>query len=189
MYLLVGLGNPGSRYAQTRHNAGFLVLEEFARGAGAGFTRREHGARTLRLRLDGEEVILAKPQTYMNASGAAVAPLVRQYRVPLERLVVVADDLDLPLGVLRLRPGGGSGGHHGLDSIIAALGTNAFPRLRLGVGRPDGDAIDHVLGRFTADEEPLFREAVARGAEALRVCVRDGLETAMNRFNRAPAKA
>ncbi|MGE5551981.1 MAG: aminoacyl-tRNA hydrolase [Bacteroidota bacterium] len=189
MFLLVGLGNPGARYAQTRHNAGFLVLQELARDEGVRFTRLEHGARVARVRMDDREVMLAKPQTYMNASGKAVAGLVGYYRVPLTNLVVVADDLDLPLGALRLRRSGGSGGHHGLDSIIAALGTKDFARLRLGLGRPPDDAVDFVLGTPNAADNRKFMASVKRAAEALRVFVREGPEAAMNEFNRTPAEA
>ncbi len=183
MFLLVGLGNPGARYAQTRHNAGFLVVEELARGAGRRFVQSECQARVARVRLEDREVLLAKPQTYMNASGEAVACLVRRNRISLDNLLVIADDLDLPLGIIRLRRRGGSGGHHGLDSIIAALGTEEFARLRVGVGRPAGDAVEHVLGRFRAAERELFRAALERAAEAARVSLRDGLAAAMNRFN------
>ncbi|MGE5529992.1 MAG: aminoacyl-tRNA hydrolase [Patescibacteria group bacterium] len=183
-FLLVGLGNPGERYSQTRHNAGFLVLDALARRAGVRFSRRAADARSATVRLEGRHVVLAKPQTYMNASGTAVAGLVRRHAIPLERLLIVSDDMDLPLGALRLRRGGGSGGHHGLDSIIAALGTKDFARLRLGVGRPAGGAVDHVLGRFSPDERERFQQAVARATEAVLLFLRDGLEAAMNTYNR-----
>lgn len=186
MVLLVGLGNPGTRYAQTRHNAGFLVVEALAGEGGRRFSRSECQARVARIRLEGREVLLAKPQTFMNASGETVACLVRQNRLALQDLMVIADDLDLPLGTIRLKRNGGSGGHHGLDSIIAVLGSKEFARLRVGVGRPSGDAVEHVLGRFAAGEREVFQAALGRAAEAVRVSLREGFAAAMNQFNRAP---
>ncbi len=188
MFLLVGLGNPGTRYAQTRHNAGFLVVEALAGEAGRRFTQSDCQARVARVRLEGREILLAKPQTYMNASGEAVGCLLRQNRLDLQDLLVIADDLDLPLGTIRLKRNGGSGGHHGLDSIIAALGTKEFARLRVGVGRPAGDAVEHVLGRFATGEREIFQAALGRAAEAARVTVREGFAAAMNQFNRAPGE-
>ena len=184
MFLLVGLGNPGDKYAHTRHNAGFLVLDALAQAMRARFSRSPCRALVAQARLEGREVLLAKPRTYMNASGMAVAALMRRYGIQRDRLLVIADDLDLPLGVLRLRRGGGSGGHHGLDSIIAALGGKEFARLRLGLGRPDGEAMDYVLDNFRPAEKEKFHAAIARAAEAVQVFVRDGLDVAMNQYNR-----
>jgi len=184
MFLLVGLGNPGARYAQTRHNAGFLVVDELARAAGRRFARVECQAKVARAHFDGRGVLLAKPQTYMNASGVAVTDLLRRYGMALDRLLVVADDLDLALGTIRIKQSGGSGGHHGLASIVTALGTKDFARLRLGVGRPDVDTVEFVLDRFRGDERRRFLTTVARAAEAARVFMREGPEAAMNRFNR-----
>ncbi len=188
MFLLVGLGNPGQAYTHTRHNAGFLVLDILAREAGASFTGRQCQARVARIVLAGRPVLLAKPQTYMNLSGQAVAGLVHKHRIRLPELLILADDMDLPLGAIRLKRSGGSGGHHGLDSIIAALGTKDFARLRLGIGRPEGDAADFVLAGVGPAEAEAWRAALARAAEAARSFVRDGLDKAMNEYNKAPVE-
>ncbi|MCL6614927.1 MAG: aminoacyl-tRNA hydrolase [Firmicutes bacterium] len=189
MYLLVGLGNPGVRYAHTRHNAGFLIVDELARGLGGRFTSHPARALVARVALEGEEALLVKPQTYMNASGTAVAPLVHAYGVPFGRLLVILDDLDLPLGTLRFRRKGSAGGHRGLASIIASLGTEDFPRLRVGVGRPRGEAAEYVLSPFTDEERGVFSATVERAVEGVHVFVREGLEAAMNRFNGPPAQS
>jgi PTH1 family peptidyl-tRNA hydrolase len=185
--LIVGLGNPGRQYAGTRHNAGFAVVERLAGGWGWSW-RLETGcqARLAQGVVDGRRVLLCQPQTYMNRSGAAVGPVAQFYRIGSERLLVVVDDADLPLGVVRLRPEGSAGGHHGLESVEQHLGTRNFARLRLGIGRrqPDDRQIaDHVLGRFTADEARLFDEVLARAADAAKCWLFEGVGTAMNRFN------
>lgn len=185
--LIAGLGNPGSDYARTRHNAGFLVAEELARGWGAGW-REEPRFQALVARANraGRAVWLARPLTYMNASGESVGALMRYYRVPLERVLVVVDDADLPLGTVRLRPDGSSGGHHGLESVESHLGTRAYARQRLGIGRlEDGvrEITGHVLGRFTAAELAVF-EQVLRHAVAQATCwLEEGIEKAMARYN------
>lgn len=184
MDLLVGLGNPGIRYARTRHNAGFLVLDELAGMERRRFSRTEAGARTLHLRLAGRDVILAKPQTYMNASGEAVAGLAGRYGLAPAQIMVIADDLDLPLGTLRFRTGGGAGGHRGIRSIIAALGGENFPRLRIGIGRPDGDAADYVLRPPSGGERTIFLETIRRAAQAVLVFYAEGPEAVMNLYNR-----
>lgn len=184
MMLVVGLGNPGRRYRGTRHNVGHEVVQRLA--ARFGTRLEEDGwARAGRARVDGATVILVIPETYMNVSGQAVRDLLRRRRRRPADLLVVHDDLDLPVGHLRLRPGNGAGGHNGIRSIIAELGTGMFPRLRIGVGRPPAgvDPAEFVLERFTAAERVAIDGAVARAAEAAAVAATEGLEAAMNRYN------
>lgn len=186
VYLLVGLGNPGVRYARNRHNIGFRCLQRLAERHGLEFARRQKNARVAQGTVLGQPVLLALPQTYMNESGRSVGPLVQFYKVPLDHLLVVYDDLDLPLGVLRLRPDGGSGGHRGMQSVIQHLGTNAFPRLRLGIGRPPGgkDPADYVLEDFRPEEEPIVDEMLDRAVAAIECWLTEGLEKAMSLYNR-----
>lgn len=190
MHLIVGLGNPGPEFAGTRHNVGWMCVERLARRVGVNFDRYRFRAQLARWDADGRTVLLAKPLTFMNRSGEAVRPLVRFYKVRLDRLMVVYDDLDLPPGKIRIRPKGSAGGHHGMESIIEKLGTSDFPRLRIGIGRPvgpgafDPDAVArYVLSPFSAAERPLIDAALDRAVEALLVWVGEGLEAAMNRFN------
>ncbi|MFP4343430.1 MAG: aminoacyl-tRNA hydrolase [Anaerolineales bacterium] len=168
--LLVGLGNPGPRYAGNRHNIGFRAVETLAEEYNLDFSRTEHRALTAHGTIGGRRVILAKPQTWMNDSGQAVAPLANFYKIPFEDLLVVYDDLDIPLGTVRFRQEGSSGGHRGVESVIQRLGTREFPRLRLGIGRPPGqmDAAAYVLQDFSAEEEPVLWE-VLRLAKSLMV--------------------
>lgn len=180
--LVVGLGNPGAAYAGTRHNVGFLVVDELARLLQVRVDRRECRAFTGETGLAGCRVVLAKPQTYMNLSGEAVRELVRKYAVGLPDLLIVFDDMDLPLGRLRLRAAGGAGGHRGVMSVIAALGTEAFPRLRVGIGRGP-DAVDHVLSRFSPAEMRVVREVIAAAAAAARMFLTGGIDQAMNTYN------
>ena len=185
-YLIVGLGNPGPRYARTRHNAGFMAVDELARRHGLRFAGGQARAEVARGTLQGVRVILAKPQTYMNESGRAVQGLAHFYKVPKERVLVVYDDFALPLGTLRLREKGSAGGHNGLESTIRHLGTQGFPRLRIGVGGPPGGRdshIDWVLGRFTKDEQPLVDEIIARAADAVESVYKIGVERTMNLYN------
>ena len=184
-HLIVGLGNPGPEYADHRHNVGFQVLELLAQHRGLVFDRLLYKARVAAGQIAGRSVVLACPLTYMNRSGESVAALVRWYKTPLERLLVVYDDLDLPLGTLRLRPRGGSGGHRGMQSIIQRLGTETFPRLRIGIGRPPAgwDAADYVLHPFTEDEQPIITAARERAVEAIECWLTEGIVAAMNRFN------
>jgi len=184
MILVVGLGNPGRRYQGTRHNVGRDVV---ARLAAECHVRLEDDgwARAARARIGPTTMILAVPETYMNVSGQAVHDLLRERRRKPADLLIVHDDLDLPLGRLRLRPGNGAGGHNGLRSIIEEIGTAAFPRVRIGIGRPPAgvDPAEFVLDRFGADERPAIDAAVALAAEAVVAVARDGLAAAMNRFN------
>ncbi len=184
-YLIVGLGNPGREYAQTRHNAGFLLADALAARLGVRFRRLQFKALTTDARYGEAKIILAKPQTYMNLSGQAVAPLLRFYKIPPERLLVAYDDLDLPLGTVRLRPKGGHGGHKGMRSIIERLGTQEFPRLRLGIGRPPGrmDAAAYVLQPFSPAEKDLMSLAIARGVEGIFRWWEEDLSAAMNLVN------
>jgi PTH1 family peptidyl-tRNA hydrolase len=187
MKLIVGLGNPGARYQQTRHNVGFMVIDELGRRHALAFEAAPADALMARWRSIDGGAIVAKPLTFMNRSGAAVAELRRYYRIELADLLVVSDEVQLPLGRLRARPRGSAGGHNGLRSIVDALGTVEFARLRIGIGRGDGrrDLADHVLARFEADERPEVEAAVARAADAVTTFVTDGIAVVMNRFNRA----
>ena len=185
MKLIVGLGNPGRRYRQTRHNVGWEVISRLARRARIAVDEEDGFSDVGRGSIGGTRVILARPQTYVNVSGEAVRDLRRHHRLRPQDIVVVVDDLDLPLGRLRLRASGSAGGHNGLKSIIEALGTTEFPRLRVGIGRPaEGvDPADHVLTRFTSDEQAVVHAALDRAAEAIETAIAEGIETAMNRFN------
>ncbi|MDD5369683.1 MAG: aminoacyl-tRNA hydrolase [Anaerolineaceae bacterium] len=184
-FLIVGLGNPGREYRANRHNIGFMATDELARRNGANFSRVQANSLVLQVTNQGQRWILAKPQTFMNISGQAVEALLRFYKIPLERMLVMHDDLDLPFGTLRMRPGGGSGGQRGLASIIEKLGTQEFPRLRLGIGRPPGrmDAADYVLQDFSPVERELLPAILARAAEAAAFFTMEGLEKAMNLYN------
>ncbi len=190
-WVVVGLGNPGPEYAETRHNAGSRCLARLARRH--GIELRPHRLYSLgRGSIGGAEVVLARSRVFMNESGRAVAFLLRQEQVPTTRLLVVCDDLDLPLGKLRLRPRGGHGGHNGLRSVIDHLGTDDFPRLRIGIGRPvrDGHPVTdpdlvarYVLSVPTAEERPLLEQALETACDAIEVVLAEGLEAAMNRYN------
>ncbi|GAA1332450.1 aminoacyl-tRNA hydrolase [Pseudonocardia xinjiangensis] len=184
--LVVGLGNPGPDYAETRHNVGFRVVELLAARAGGGrFSRHRTNADVLEGRLAGRRVVLAKPRTYMNVSGGPVAGLAKYFSVPVEDLVVVHDDLDLGFGVVRLKRGGGEGGHNGLRSISSAVGTKDYLRVRFGIGRPPGrqDPADFVLKRFSGSEKKELEFAVDLAADAAEALLADGLEAAQNKFH------
>jgi PTH1 family peptidyl-tRNA hydrolase len=183
--MIAGLGNPGEAYANTPHNVGFDVVDVLAKRLDAGWKNSSgFHARVARVNLAGEAVWLVKPQTFMNLSGTSVAPLLRYYGGNPADLTVVLDDADLPLGRLRIRASGGSGGHRGLASVIEALGTEAFPRIRLGVGREErGGLIGHVLGKFGEDRQTLVRAAIEAAADAVQCSTENGLNEAMNRYN------
>lgn len=186
--LIVGLGNPGSEYAGSRHNAGFMVIEKLLGKFPEGRFTESHTAesRVFTGRYRGRNLVLQMPLTYMNESGAAVAPLSRRLGILPTEILVISDDLDLAPGRLRLRQGGSDGGHNGLKSIIAELGSAAFKRLRVGIGRPEnGGTVDYVLGGFTGEEEKIFATAIDRAAEAVLVVLGAGMTAAMNRFNAA----
>jgi PTH1 family peptidyl-tRNA hydrolase len=182
--LIVGLGNPGRKYAHNRHNVGFQCLDRLAQAHGLSFTQRRVKASLALGKIADVRVVLARPLTYMNLSGQAVRPLVSFYKLSLEDILVIHDDLDLPLGTTRLRPEGGSGGHKGIRSIIEALGSQAFPRLRVGIGRPPGnDAVSYVLSDFTADEQITLESVYERVVAAAELFLREGIEAAMNAYN------
>jgi len=184
--LIVGLGNPGAEYAKTRHNAGFMVAELLAeRWRARWTTERKFQARVARGKHGEHRVLLCEPQTFMNASGEAVAAVVRFYQVATESLLVVVDDADLPLGEIRLRPGGSSGGHHGLESLEQHLGTRQFARLRVGIGRQTGarEITDHVLSRFGADEAKTVDKVLRAAADQAECWLDAGVRKAMNDFN------
>ncbi len=185
--LIIGLGNPGRGYRRNRHNIGFQVLDALAESVDARFTRMQANALVTDARLEGICVILAKPQTFMNNAGQSVGSLARFFRLPPEQILAVYDDLDLPLGALRLRPGGGTGGHRGLGSIVDHLGLDDFPRLRFGIGRPPGamDPADYVLQDFGRADEELVSSNVERAVACIRSFALEGIQAAMTRFNAA----
>jgi PTH1 family peptidyl-tRNA hydrolase len=184
MKLVAGLGNPGSRYARNRHNVGFMVMDRLAKEEGVRLERRRSNALVAEIGIGEERVVLAKPQTFMNLSGSAVGKLTAFHRLPRADVLVVYDDLDLPLGRLRLRAGGSSGGHHGMESIIHVLGGSEIPRLRIGIGRPDPQRdVGHVLGNFSGEELSVLDDVIARAAIAVRLWVQEGIIKAMNKVN------
>ena len=185
-WLLVFLGNPGPRYEYTRHNAGFLACDALAKKLGVSVNRVRFKALTAPAELGGQKVLLMKPQTYMNLSGEAVQQAARFYKIPADHVLVVSDEISLPLGRLRVRTRGSAGGHNGLKNIIAQLGTDEFPRVRIGVGsppHPDYDMADWVLAVPRNEDAVAFSEAAGRAAEAVACYVTEGPERAMNRFN------
>jgi PTH1 family peptidyl-tRNA hydrolase len=184
MKVVVGLGNPGPKYAGTRHNVGFDVIDYLARGPAVGPFRQQFHAQVAEATEGGEKVLLVKPETFMNLSGRAVRAVVDFYKLPVTDLLVVCDDFNLPLGKLRARAKGSHGGQNGLRNVQEQLGTDGYARLRLGVGQPaPGDAVDHVLSRFKPAERAAVEGAVAGAAQAVLVWVRQGLEACMNRVN------
>jgi len=189
LYLIAGLGNPGREYAGTRHNIGFMLVEQLAsRWRAPWVLERKFSSRLARLEWEDKRVILCQPQTFMNASGEAVAALRGFYRLPGEQLLVVVDDADLPLGQIRLRANGSSGGHHGLESVEQQMGTREYPRLRLGIGRREDDGrqiSQYVLGRFAAAERPAVAEVLCRAGQQVECWLSAGLKQAMNYFNGA----
>ena len=186
MHLIVGLGNPGADYAKTRHNAGFLLVEKLAQRWESNWTNeRKFAARIAKAGRNGATVLLAEPQTFMNLSGESVGALVGYYQLPLEKVLIVVDDADLPLGEIRLRPGGGSAGHHGLESIEQHLGSREFARLRIGIGRKDGarQIAGYVLGKFDSSENELLEKVLSRASGQIECWLNDGLPKAMSLFN------
>jgi len=191
MKLVVGLGNPGKAYAHNRHNAGFRCLNYFARLHSIRFDHRQCRARVGIGDVKGEKVLLAKPRTFVNLSGDPVACLVHKHDMPLSDLLVIYDDLDLPLGKIRLRQNGSSGGHKGMNSIISALGSEDFPRIRVGIGRPQAEeqsigedaVVNYVLSDFLPQEEAIIKLAIAKVAEAIDCFLTQGIVAAMSKFN------
>ncbi|MEO6886897.1 MAG: aminoacyl-tRNA hydrolase [Jatrophihabitantaceae bacterium] len=184
-FLIVGLGNPGPRYAGTRHNAGFFVVDLLAERVGGKFKAHKGRCDVVEGRLAGAPVVLGKPKSYMNSSGGPIVSISRFYKVPVERIVVVHDDLDLPYGSLRLKRGGGDGGHNGLRSASAALGDREYARVRFGIGRPPGqqDPADYVLKEFASAERKDLAYFVDRAADAVERLIADGLTAAQNEYN------
>ncbi|MFG6350595.1 MAG: aminoacyl-tRNA hydrolase [Oscillospiraceae bacterium] len=185
-WLVVGLGNPGEKYENTRHNAGFLVADELGERGRFPIQRLKFKALTNAAAIGGQGALVMKPATYMNLSGEAVGEAARFYKVAPNHVLVISDDVDLPLGKLRIRTGGSAGGHNGLKSVIQHLGTDQFPRLKVGVGgkpHPDYDMADWVLGKLQGEDKKVMDEAVKRAAEAVECFLRDGPQKAMNRFN------
>jgi PTH1 family peptidyl-tRNA hydrolase len=183
MKVVVGLGNPGGRYVGTRHNVGFAVVDALAESPQASRFQGRFQAQVAELIDDPHKLLLVKPETFMNLSGRAVRQLLDFYQVPLEELLVVCDDINLPLGKLRARARGTHGGHNGLRDIQNHLGSPDYGRLRIGVGAPEEEAVDYVLGRFRPGERPVIAEAVQAAAQAVMVWAHQGLEACMNQFN------
>ncbi len=183
MKLVVGLGNPGSQYERTRHNLGFMVADELARRHSIDVSQEKFGAWIGLGRIADQKVALAKPTTFMNRSGQATQAIGRFYKLELEDLLVVTDDMALPFGKLRIRAEGSAGGHNGLADIIQRLGTEAFSRMRLGIDSPQWNATEHVLGKFDDGEWPAVVQAVSHAADAVTCWIEEGVETTMNRYN------
>ncbi len=184
MKIVVGLGNPGKEYKNTRHNVGYMVLEELARRHSVDRQESKFDAIIGHISIKGEKVLLVKPLTYMNLSGRSVQPLVHWYKLELSDLMVVYDDMDLSVGTIRMRPVGGSGGHNGIKSIIERLGTTEFARTRIGIGRPvDREAVNWVLGRFAGSEAEQIEQTIKQAADAMEKWVSAGISEAMNAYN------
>lgn len=185
MNLIVGLGNPGKAYANNRHNIGFRCINKLAKLQGIPLAQRGCRAQFGIGHIAGTEVALAKPRTFMNLSGKSVKSLMQRFQTPLGNLLVIHDDLDLPLGKLRFYSGGGSGGHKGVESIITQVGSQDFPRIRVGIGRPQGDedAADYVLSDFSSEERAVIEGTIVRVAEAVLCLLREGIVAAMNKYN------
>ncbi|MCI9368213.1 MAG: aminoacyl-tRNA hydrolase [Oscillospiraceae bacterium] len=185
-WLIVGLGNPGEQYENTRHNVGFLVADELGERGSFPIQRLKFKALTNTAVIGGQGALVMKPTTYMNLSGEAVGEAARFYKIPPGRVLVISDDVDLPLGKLRIRTGGSAGGHNGLKSVIQHLGADQFPRLKVGVGgkpHPDYDMADWVLGKLQGEDKRVMDGAVKRAADAVECFLKDGPQKAMNRFN------
>lgn len=185
-WLVVGLGNPGAKYENTRHNVGFMTADALAGRNGEPIRRVKYHALTSEAVIGGQSVLLMKPTTFMNLSGQAVSEAARFYKIPADHVLVISDDVDLPLGKIRIRKSGSAGGHNGLKNIIQHLGTDQFPRIRVGVGQkphPDYDLADWVLGKFVGEDKKTMDAAIKRAADAVECLLADGPDTAMNRFN------
>lgn len=185
-WLLVGLGNPGNQYAATRHNMGFMALDRLADREGFRFNKLRFRAWTGQWKVGDQQVLVMKPQTYMNLSGESVGEAARFYKVPADHVLVISDDVSLPVGKLRIRKSGSAGGHNGLKNIIQHLGTDAFPRIKVGVGmpdHPDHEMIDWVIGKPQGEEAKTLRAALDRAADAALSVIDEGTDRAMNRFN------
>ncbi|MGA9396686.1 MAG: aminoacyl-tRNA hydrolase [Anaerolineaceae bacterium] len=187
-YLIIGLGNPGREFKNTRHNIGFLCIDEIAARQNVKINRVKNNA-LVGSGLYGQiKITLAKPQTYMNLSGRSVASLIKYFKLPLDHTLIIHDDLDLPLGTIRLRPSGSSGGQKGINSVIQMVGTDQIPRIRVGIGRPPGrmDPVDYVLKKFAAQEESMLVDIIDRVYDACMAMIDMGIDRAMNQFNQSP---
>ena len=186
MYIIAGLGNPGREYELTRHNIGFRVIDELAGEYNISISEKKHKGLIGKGVIEGQKVVLVKPQTFMNLSGEAVVQAVRFYKIPPEHVIVVSDEISLPIGKLRIRDKGSAGGHNGIKNIIAHLGTDVFPRVKVGVGapsHPDYDMVDWVIGSFSAQEKKIVDEALDRALDAAECIISRGVTEAQNRFN------
>jgi len=185
-WLVVGLGNPGSKYESTRHNMGFLAVDKLAEKEGFSFNKLRFHAWTALWKCGDTQVLVMKPQTYMNLSGQAVGEAARFYKIPPEQVLVISDDIDLPVGKLRIRAFGSAGGHNGLKNIIQHLGSDRFPRIKVGVGSPKQaghEVVDWVIGKPMGQDQKVLMEVLDRAVESIPVAVREGIDRAMNRFN------
>lgn len=185
MFIITGFGNPGREYRLSRHNIGFMAIDQVAQDFGIRMMRMQSRAIIGIGDIEGQKVLLAKPQTFMNLSGQSVAALVKYYKTPLEQVLVIHDDMDLPFETLRMRPSGGSAGQKGLASTIERLGTQDFPRLRIGIGHPPGrmETKDYVLESFSSSEQNGLSVVLQHASAAVRLFIKDGIQTAMNQFN------
>jgi PTH1 family peptidyl-tRNA hydrolase len=183
--VIAGLGNPGNKYENTRHNVGFSTIDLLSSKHGIKVNKLKHKALTGEGTIAGERVLLVKPQTFMNLSGESIRDIAEWYKLPMDNIIIVYDDVDLPVGTIRIRPKGSSGTHNGMKSVIYQLQSDEFPRVRIGIGKaPEGwDLADYVLSRFSADEAGAIRESIARAADAAASIVSDGVSAAMNQFN------
>ena len=186
MYVIVGLGNPGREYADTKHNVGFMVIDKLADQYNIDVTKFKHKAFVGDGIISGKKVMLVKPQTYMNLSGDSVGEMAQFYKIPPENIIVINDDISLDVGRIRVRPKGSAGGHNGLKSIIYRLNSDTFPRVKMGVGAPkheDYDLADFVLGRFTKEEIPVMEDAIVKAEKAVAEIIKNGVQSAMNKYN------
>lgn len=183
MYIIAGLGNPGREFENTRHNAGFNVLDYFASEHNIKINRTKFKGLCGQGTVGSEDVLLLKPQTYMNLSGESILDAVQFFKIDIKNLIVIYDDVSIPLGRIRIRPSGSDGGHNGMKSIIYLLGRNDFPRLRVGIGAPENDMIDYVIGRFSDDEKKIMEDIIKASCEAAGTIVEKGIVQAMNQFN------
>ncbi len=184
MHIITGLGNPGRKYENTRHNLGFITVDRLAEEHGISVTKSKHKALIGEGRISGQKVLLVKPQTFMNLSGEAVRAVMDYYKEPVENLLVIYDDADIPAGAVRIRKKGGAGTHNGMRSVVSCLGDDGFARIRIGIGtQDDRDIVDHVLGGFTREEADVMREAVLTAVSAVECMLSKGIDIAMNEYN------
>ncbi len=188
MYIIAGLGNPGDKYAQTRHNMGFRAIDKLADDLSVDVTKTKFKSLIGECRIGTQKVLLVKPQTYMNLSGDALREVTNFYKIPAENVIVIYDDIDIPLGSIRIRKFGGPGTHNGMRSIVSQLGTTEFPRIRAGVGGNDGSLVDHVIGKVSKDENAILDETAVKAAKAAKDIIEVGIEKAMNLNNTTKKK-